>query len=245
MHTTYLLLSILFAYFWSTSPILSKYNLQLTGALVLLYFVTKIYHTTRQSRPTAGLLSSLILTVISLLLIFSTGSIQSPLFFLIDFLLFALALLFGPLQAGAVAVLIISLFSWQNHASFTPEVLIGLAQIIFITPLAIIFGKIYLANLESSGKIKILREVINEEEADSLLWISTSAKPSLSTILNSISDLVIYLNSKREGVTVIPSGLIDKLKVIQKDLIILYTSTSSFEESIKDTSDSIDLKSEK
>ena len=142
-------------------------------------------------------------------------------------------------------MLIISFFSWQNRTDFTPEVLIGLGQIIFVTPLAIIFGKTYLANLESGGKIKILREVIEAEEADSLLWISTSAKPTLSTILNSVSDLVIFLNSKGSNVTAIPSGLIDKLKIIQKDLITLYTSTSSFEESIKGTADNIDLESEK
>jgi len=177
---------------------------------------------------------------IALLLVYSTGSANSPLFFLLDFLLFALALLFQPFQAAVVSSLLIALFFYQNLNQLTPEVLINILSLAFVTPLAIIFGRNYLANLAQKGTISILTKTLHEEETDSLLWVSTSAKPTLSTILNSVSDLVIYFNSKGEHITSVPSGFVDKLKTIQKDLITLYSSTGEFEESIKKISDKVD-----
>jgi len=222
---------------------LASFNLQLTGGLTLLYFVSKMFHTSKQSSAISGMLSTIILTTITLLLVFSTGSATSPLFFLLDFLLIALALLFQPFQAGAVSLLLIALFVWQNLDRLSSEVLINILSLAFTTPLAILFGNTYLANLAQKGRIQILSEALREEETDSLLWVSTSAKPTLSTVINSVSDLVIYFNSKSESVSSIPSGLVEKLKIIQQDLITLYSSTSAFEESIQETSDKTEIKS--
>lgn len=232
-----LALTIIAVFIWTSSPELNSYNLQLTGALVLLYFVSKLLF-----RPTTHpfFLTTLVLISIVLLLIFSTGGVNSPIFFILDFLLFAIALLLAPYQAFLASFLLVSIFFIQNLSNISSTLIVDLLSLILVTPLAVIFSKIYLKNLVSEGKISILQEAIKDEQEDSLLWITTTAKPSLATSLNSLTDIVIYLNSKGQEIK-IPKALLDKLKTVQKDLISLYASTGSLEKSIEDSSDKMEL----
>ena len=103
-----------------------------------------------------------------------------------------------------------------------------------------VFSKTYLQNLASEGKITFLKEAIKDEQTDSLLWISTTAKPSLATVLNSVTDIVVFFNSKGQSLQ-IPINLINKLKTVQSDLISLYSSTGTLEKSIEDSSDKMKL----
>ena len=118
--------------------------------------------------------------------------------------------------------------------------IIDLISLALMTPIAITFSKTYLKSLETAGKISLLQEAIKDEQSDSLLWISTTAKPSLSSVLNSLTDIVIYLNGKGQAL-IAPKSLLEKLKTIQKDLISLYASTGNLEKSIEDTSDKMEL----
>jgi len=103
-----------------------------------------------------------------------------------------------------------------------------------------VFSNSYLKYLQSEGRISLLKENIKDEETDSLLWISTNAKPSLTTALNSLTDVVIYLNAKGQT-PIATSSILQKLKTIQQDLISLYSSTSTLEKSIEDSSDKMEL----
>lgn len=236
LHSFYLVLAIFLTFIWAKDPFLSRYNLQLTGVLVLLYFVFRFINKTKSSSKTV-LPSTIILTVISLLLVFSTGGITSPLFFILSFLLFALALLFEPVQAASASIILIGIFAWNDYANLNNQGLINAITLGCMTPLAIIFSRTYLANLESLGKIRILKEVIESENAESLLWVSSKAKPSIAGVLNSISDLVIYFNTMGND---FPKGVSEKTKAIQNDLITLYTSTGEFEKTIIESSDKIE-----
>ena len=238
LHTLYLGFAIILTFIWSNDPNLSVYDLQLTGALVLLYFVFRMINTARRSQTNNSFVSTIILTVISLLLVFSTGGLGSPLFFILNFLLFALALLFEPIQAATTSLILIALFIWQNYLHLSTENLVNIASLGLMSPIAIVFSRTYLSNLESGGKIRILRQVVKEEELESLLWISKTAKPSLSGVLNSVTDIVMYFNSKGNE---IPTGLVMKLRTIQKDLIALYSSTGTLEKTLKETSDKADI----
>ena len=104
-------------------------------------------------------------------------------------------------------------------------------------PLAVSFSKNYLSNLQSKGKIVLLEESLKKDETDSLLWISTQAKPTINSIINATTDLVIYLNSTRHNLS-IPKGLLDKIKSIQSDLLTLYSSAEELQDSIEEVSDS-------
>ncbi|MFZ3068695.1 MAG: hypothetical protein WA052_00035 [Microgenomates group bacterium] len=238
VRTLILSTAILFIFVWTQSPLLSSYNLQLTGALILLYFGSKYLF--RVGNSNTLILETVVLVSVVLLLIFSSGGINSPIFFVLFFLLFVIALLFDPYQAAVASFFLVSFFLWENFSNLSSIMVVDLVSLILMTPLAIIFGDGYLKSLQSEGKISLLKEAIKDEETDSLLWISTTAKPSLATILNSLTDVVIYLNSKGQNI-VISTSFVEKLKTIQKDLISLYASTGTLEKSIKDSSDKTEL----
>jgi len=223
-----LAISIILTWLWTLTPVLNLYNLQLTGLLTLIYFAFK-----KRSRFP----STLILNIICLLLIFSTGGLSSPLFFLLDLLLIALALLFEPKQAVIASFLIVSLFLIQNYSTLDTSKIINLLSLVLMTPVAVIFSKNYLENLQNRGRIQLLEEVVQEEENESLLWISKT-KPSIASVLNSTTDLIMYFNSKGREL-LIATPVLEKLKSIQSDLITLYTSTSSLEKSLEAESDKV------
>lgn len=235
-YSLYLTVSILTIWFWSNTPELNAYSLQLTGVFILLQFATKLFSRT-SNHKVYDITSTVILNSICLLLIFSTGGVISPLFFLLDFLLIVIALLFEPRQAAVVSILLAFLFSWQNQNTLNTEKIINIVSLLLMTPIAIIFSKNYLENLKSQGRIQVLEDIVKEEETESLLWISKT-KPSLATILNSTTDLVMYFNSKGREL-VIPPAILDKLKSIQQDIITLYSSTVSLEKSIETEADKV------
>lgn len=237
LRTLVLSLTILAIFVWTSFPVLNSYNLQLTGALILLYFASRlVFRVGRQSI----FITTIVLISIVLLLIFSTGGINSPIFFTLDFLLFAIALLLAPNQAALASILLVIIFLWQNYSGLTSSMIINLISLILITPLAVVFSKSYLNNLLAEGKIAMLQEAFKDEQTESLLWITTTAKPSLATVLNSLTDIVVYLNSKSPNILV-PKPLLEKLKTIHRDLISLYASSSTLEKSIQDSSDKIEL----
>lgn len=237
VHTLLLAFAILAIFAWTQSPVLSSFNLQLTGVLILLYFAFRLFF---RGVNRSFFFATIVLISIVLLLIFSSGGINSPIFFTLFFLLFALALLLNPNQAATASALLVGIFLWQNLPNLTSPMIIDLISLVMMTPLAVVFSKIYLKYLQSVGKITILKEAIRDEESDSLLWITTTAKPSLASILNSLTDIVIYLNSKNQTATV-PKLLLDKLKIIQQNLISLYSSTGTLEKSIEESSDKMEL----
>lgn len=228
--------TIISIFAWTQSPILNPYNLQLTGVLILLYFISKLF--LKDVRP--FFFATIMLVAIVLLLIFSSGGINSPIFFILFFLLFAIALLLAPNQAAIASALLVSIFLWQNFQNLTSSMIIDLISLVMMTPLAVVFSKSYLKYLQFAGKITLIKEIIKDEESDSLLWITTTAKPSLASVLNSLTDIVVYLNSKSQT-TLIPKLLLDKLKTIQQDLISLYASAGTLEKSIEESSDKMEL----
>jgi len=201
----------------------------------LLYFGFKFFF--RPSNQKAlNLPSTIILNTICLLLIFSTGGLTSPLFFLLDLLFFALALLFEPIQAIVASSLIVIIFIVQNYTALDTNKIINLVSLILMTPIAVIFSRNFIEVLESKGKIKVLQTALLETETESLLWISRQAKPSLASVLNSTTDLVMYFNSKGRDL-LLPPAIVEKLKSIQTDMITLYSSASSLEKTIEKESD--------
>lgn len=233
-----LAISIMAIWLWSITPALNIYNLQLTGVFMLLYFVTKKFSLS-PSRKSFDFTSTVILNSICLLLIFSTGGATSSLFFLLDFLLITIALLIEPGQAVVASVLLASLFLWQEWGVLDTARIINIISLLLMTPVAIIFSNNYLENLKSQGRIQVLEDVIQEEETESLLWIS-KAKPSIATVLNSTTDLVMYFNSKSREL-LLPAQITEKLRSIQSDLITLYTSTGTLQKAIEEESDKVNL----
>ena len=113
LHSLFLIIAVVLAFFWTTNPQFSYYNLQLIAVFVLFFFINQIIARHRRQKINLTI-DAVIFTVIILLLVISTGGLTSPLFFLIYFLMFGLALLFEPLISVSLAVIIalFFLFIW-------------------------------------------------------------------------------------------------------------------------------------
>lgn len=233
-----MLAATVLTWLWTTTSALNQYNLQLTGALTLLYFGSKFFLRS-SNHHRLDITSTAILNSICLLLIFSTGGLSSPLFFLLFFLLITLALLFEPIQAVVVSVTLVFIFLLDNYSSLGTTKIINLLSLLVMTPIALAFSRNYLAILVAKGRINILEKALEDTESDSLLWISRT-KPSLASVLNSTTDLVMYFNSKGRQL-LLPPAIVDKLKAIQNDLITLYSSTSSLEKTLESEADKVKL----
>lgn len=236
VHSIAILVSTLIPWIWTSFESTKPYSLQLAGGLMILYITTKKVLRLTNHETSEDIATLLITNSLIQLLVLSTGGTQSPLFFLFIFLLFAVAIVFEATQATTIAISTSILYLWKSNLSLDINTLSTIFVLLISTPLAITFSKNYLANLQTKGKIKILEDNLQKDETDSLLWISTQAKPSLNSIVSATSDLIIYLNSTRHNLS-IPKALLDKLKSIQTDLLVLYSSTEELEESISESAD--------
>lgn len=236
LHAFLITLSSLLPWLWILNKSTSDYTLQLCGVIVILYTVSKKVLRVTYQNFNPNILTLLTVNSITQLLIFSTGGINSPLFFLYYFLIFAFALIYESYQALTVSLVTSAIYLFQTNFSLSPLITANLLSLILISPLARLFSNTMIKNLEAKGKITILESNIEKEEVDSLLWLSTEAKPTLNSIISSVTDLVIFLKSSRNNIPV-PKSFLDKIKSIQTDLITLYSSSEDLEESIKELSD--------
>jgi hypothetical protein len=225
LNSIYLLASILLAYTWTQNPSLNPYNLQLTALFIMAYFA---YRFAFRRRSGSLLPSTLILATIILLLVFSTGSINSPLFFLLPFLLFALALFFNPSQAALASfVLLILLFLPLYGKAINTNQVVNLFSLFLTTPIAIIFGRNYLNFQANSGKIALLEHDLEHDETNTLIWLSTKAKPTLLNLLETTSDII--------ATNKLPFYLQNRLRALHSDLLSLHQSANDLETDIDET----------
>lgn len=197
-----LMLSILLIWFWTGNEILRSYNLQLTAFIVVVYFFSRFFLAPRNKEL---ILETIVLTSSLLLILTSTGGLGSPLFFLVYFLLFGVSLLFDP---PTTLVLTLSLVLFFADSLTSINAVLQLVSLLFITPVAIFFGKQYLRLLETQQKIKILvqknkeEEIVNreictditEEETNTLLWLSLNLKNGLLQIIHETTELLSDLS---------------------------------------------------
>lgn len=151
---------------------LSDFLLQIVSLLlasyILLQFLSKKISFIRQNKL---VINFLLITIVIYTLIFSTGDLFSPLFFLIYFLLFGVALLLEPYSALFLSLISAVFFLFTAGKEFWQEV-IQLSSIFLISPLALIFGNQYLKLQEEETKVELLKkeekilasEVIDQEK---------------------------------------------------------------------------------
>ncbi len=236
LHTSLIAASCLLPFLWSENILTSNYTLQLCGALIILYTVSKKVLLATYHNFDPNILTILATNAITQLLILSTGGASSPLFFLYYFLIFAFALIYESYQSFTIAICTATIYLVKTNFEFDILTLANLFSLLLISPLAQSFAKIMIKNLEAEGKISLLKDNIKKEETDSLLWLATEAKPTINTVINSVTDLIIFLNSSRNNIQ-FPKSFLDKIKSIQIDLLTLYSSSEDLEDTIKESSD--------
>ncbi len=193
LQSFWLTLTVLAVWIWTHQPLLANLNLLFVLFLVFIYFVVKIILS--RLRPAGGLFLDLfIFTAALLLIVSSTGDLNSSFFFLIYFLLFAAALVLPP---PTTLTLTLALSLYFANSLNSGHAALQLLSLLLFSPLAIFFGRQYLNLLETQKKIKVLtkkgsrlEKAVENEETETLLWLSLNLKDGLLNIVRQSSELL-------------------------------------------------------
>lgn len=140
--TSALLFSFGFVYFWQTT-FLGEYTIPTIGLLILLFFIL----TLKKGLNIEAMLASesvwgiVVLNAIILILVFSTGIMQSPLFFLLYFLTFGIAFVFDPMTVFVFLVGLVLLFLPETLSGDVSGNMLRIGSLVLISPLAFLFGR--------------------------------------------------------------------------------------------------------
>ena len=172
IHSIVLVVTIVAGFLVSKS-FLANYDLQFVAVLFIVYFLSRKLLIPKV--PQSKLLESIIFTLIIVSTVVTTGGVDSPLFFLVYFLLFSLSLLLEPIISitSTIALIVCFLFTLPENQSL--KTLLPIFSLAFLTPFALILGQEY------AVAQKLKTENIRKEQ-DTFLFLSLILKTHLKEI---------------------------------------------------------------
>jgi hypothetical protein len=159
LQTTVLVLSFVIVFLMSILP-LAGLTVPFLGFLILVYLLLSLRKRGKGflSMGGEGPWGIFILNTVILLLIFSTGSLNSPLFFLLYFLGFGIAFVFEPAITFIFVLGAILVFAPDALKTDIMTNLLKIGSLVLISPLAFFFGREYRANDQKEEAIEALEE---------------------------------------------------------------------------------------
>lgn len=159
LQTAVLILSFLIVFIWQSAS-LADYTVPLLGLLIVLYLLLSFRKHGKGlfNMGGEGPWGVFILNTVVLLLIFSTGSLNSPLFFLLYFLGFGIAFVFEPSVAFVFVVGTILVFLPDVLKADLLSGFLKIGSLVLISPLAFFFGQEYRVNDQKEETIEALEE---------------------------------------------------------------------------------------
>jgi len=161
--------------------ILPQTKIYAPQAIALLSIIT-IFISLKQKRLSLLSLSYLINTII-----FTTGGLNSPVFYLTHFFIFTLASFYPPTVTLSYS-LIITLFLTNSLDS--PQSVLTLISLPLITPLAYYIAKLNQDNLKKGVQLELDQDQISHHESGFFLWYSLTLKNKINTIIDTLSQLL-------------------------------------------------------
>ncbi|MGB9707453.1 MAG: hypothetical protein ACPL1D_01740 [Microgenomates group bacterium] len=128
---------------------LAQYDLQFSAILFIIFFLAKRII---PENPKSKLLESVIFTLVILGIVNTTGSVNSPFFFLIYFLLFSLSLLLEPVISIVTSLTLIIFYLLSLPSNQNLKTLLPIFSLAFISPFALFLGQQYLENQKEKLK---------------------------------------------------------------------------------------------
>ena len=128
---------------------LAQYDLQFSAILFIIFFLAKRII---PENPKSKLLESVIFTLVILGIVNTTGSVNSPFFFLIYFLLFSLSLLLEPVISIVTSLTLIIFYLLSLPPNQNLKTLLPIFSLAFISPFALFLGQQYLENQKEKLK---------------------------------------------------------------------------------------------
>ncbi len=207
-HSVLLLSATFIAFIWSAS-FLSEYATQAIALLFTIFLIKQMVEK-RLSTRQESVIDSVVLTLLTLVAISSTGGLSSPLFFLVYFLLFVLSLLLTPTIPLILSFALIVYFLFSSEINQTSQ-LIPLFSFPLITPLAVYFGKEHKKTIYQKHDILHLKESIRRETEDIFLWLTTVFAKEMRQLHEIINKFPQVSNEQRPHFSALQKS-IDRLK---------------------------------
>ena len=154
-HSLLLLASFVVVFIWQNSQ-LAQYSIPFIGFLVFMFLLISIRN--KQNLNLGGPVNFFILNIVLLLFIFSTGGLNSNLFFLLYFLLFAAAFIMDPKSVFIFPLSIIVIFWTQIFQNDVGANVIKMASLSILSPLAYFFGVQFRKNDKQEDEILKTKE---------------------------------------------------------------------------------------
>ncbi|MEK7160307.1 MAG: hypothetical protein AAB702_02400 [Patescibacteria group bacterium] len=157
-----LISSFVIVFLWQKTEA-SAFTVPFLGLLITVYLIVSARKKGKGFLTLGGgNLGIFILTTLILLLIFSTESINSPLFFLLYFLGFGIAFVFEPVTTFVFVIGAVLLFFPDAAKADATNNLLKLGSLLLISPLAYFFGKEYQKGEQQDEKIEEMKERTEE-----------------------------------------------------------------------------------
>lgn len=173
-HSILLTITIAVSFFITKTEIYA-YELQITGIIFIIYFLIKKFI----KNDFGYFLESIIFTFIISNLVISTGGTQSPIFFLIYFLIFGLSLLLEPIISITVS-LVFSVFFillLPNQPNLNEFIIV--LSLPFLAPFALFLGNEHQKNLR-----------LTNEKENNFLFLSLMIRNHLKNISEAINNFM-------------------------------------------------------
>ena len=219
IHSLLILIVISLSFFLVRIEVFADFKLQITSLVIALYLlfqflVKKGIVKLEGQKETIDLLA---ISFVIFFLIFSTGGLNSPLFFLVYFLLFGISLLLEPGTAASTTLFAFLFFLLGPKQDFWTEIL-QLSSLFLIAPLALIFGKQYFRLLSKEKEVK-------DQETKVYQWTFGSFRKKLYEIQKEVKKLGEDKS--------IPEKSREKLKKTSEDIFKLYQSGKKMEKEVE------------
>lgn len=198
--------------FLITSSVLSSFIPQIIALISIIFIFLSLFKKT---------ISIHLIAFIICLIVFDSQGLNSPFFFLIYFLLFTIAFQNPPTTTLSYSLTLILLLSQSLDS---PQSLIPLISLLFITPLAWFIGKQYLDKVKTDLDIEI-------SETNILLWLSLKFKTGICQIIDNCAELL--------STPLLPSQK-EKLKYVKDSAKSLLNSSEKLKNEVDQQSDDED-----
>ncbi len=180
IHALILIFTIVLTFIFPKTN-LANYDLQITAILFIILYSVKRFIISNNIY--SRLIESVVFTLIIMGIINSTGSLTSPFFFLIYFLLFSLALILEPIISITTTVTLIIFFFLNLPANQDFKTLMPIISLSFITPFAMFMGSEHI-------KIRQLAEKSEKTKEETFLFLSLLLKNHLKNIKEALENFV-------------------------------------------------------
>lgn len=158
-----LITSFILIFIWQLAD-LTEFTTPFLGGLIAIYLIISARKKGKGflNMGGEGPYGIFILNTLIFLLIFSTGSIDSPIFFLLYFLAFGIAFIFEPAVIFVFVLGTLLVFLPEALTQNATDNLLKLGSVVLLSPLAFFFGKEYRRNLAQESEVEDLKERTRE-----------------------------------------------------------------------------------